>query len=377
MQHNDTAPLIAISPRVRKSPFFEATRRYGCKAYSTYNHMYMPVYYDDPVAEYWRLVNDVTVWDVACERQVEITGPDAFRFVQRLTPRNLTRFAVGQCKYVSITAEDGGILNDPVLLRLGENHFWLSLADSDVLLWARGIAVNAGMDVTITEPDASPLALQGPRATAVMVDLIGDWVKELRYFWFRETDLNGIPLVVARSGWSKQSGFELYLRDGKYGDELWDRVMEAGRRYEITPGAPSAIERIESGLLSYGSDMTEENNPFEIGLGKYVDLDQEADFIGKDALRRIKAEGIKQKLVGMEIHGEQLPLNEQRWPLQHNGEPCGVVTSSTYSPRLKKNIALAIVSIAKAELGTNLTVETPWGPAEATVGRLPFIEPRK
>ncbi|MEE9324814.1 MAG: dimethylsulfoniopropionate demethylase [Dehalococcoidia bacterium] len=377
MQHNYTAPLIAIGPRVRKSPFFEATRRYGCKAYSIYNHMYMPLYYDDPVAEYWRLVNDVTVWDVACERQVEITGPDTFRFVQRLTPRNLTRCAVGQCKYVPITAEDGGMLNDPVLLRLGENHFWLSLADSDVLLWARGIAVNAGMNVTITEPDASPLALQGPRATAVMVDLIGDWVKELRYFWFRETDLNGIPLVVARSGWSKQSGFELYLRDGKYGDELWERVMEAGRRHEITPGAPSAIERIESGLLSYGSDMTEENNPFEIGLGKYVDLDQEADFIGKDALRRIKAEGIKQKLVGMEIHGEQLPLNEQRWPLQHNGEPCGVITSSTYSPRLKKNIALAIVSIAKAKLGTNLTVETPWGPAEATVGRLPFIEPRE
>ncbi len=377
MQHNYTAPLIAIGPRVRKSPFFEATRRYGCKAYSIYNHMYMPLYYDDPVAEYWRLVNDVTVWDVACERQVEITGPDTFRFVQRLTPRNLTRCAVGQCKYVPITAEDGGMLNDPVLLRLGENHFWLSLADSDVLLWARGIAVNAGMNVTITEPDASPLALQGPRATDVMVDLIGDWVKELRYFWFRETDLNGIPLVVARSGWSKQSGFELYLRDGKYGDELWERVMEAGRRHEITPGAPSAIERIESGLLSYGSDMTEENNPFEIGLGKYVDLDQEADFIGKDALRRIKAEGIKQKLVGMEIHGEQLPLNEQRWPLQHNGEPCGVITSSTYSPRLKKNIALAIVSIAKAKLGTNLTVETPWGPAEATVGRLPFIEPRE
>ena len=265
MQQDDIAPLTAIGPRVRKSPFFAASRRHGCKAYTIYDHMYMPLYYDDPLAEYWRLVNHVAVWDVGCERQVEITGPDAFKFVQRLTPRNLTRCAVGQCKYFPVTAEDGGMLNDPVLLRLGENHFWLSLADRDVLLWARGVAVDADMDVTIAEPDVSPSAVQGPSADDLIADLIGDWVRGLRYFWFREIDLKGIPLVVARSGWSRQGGFELYLCDGKYGDELWDQVMEAGQPYEIAPGAPSTMGRIDSGLLSYGSDMTEENNPFEIG----------------------------------------------------------------------------------------------------------------
>ncbi len=268
------------------------------------------------------------------------------------------------------------MINDPVLLRLGDNHFWLSLADRDVQLWAQGIAVNSSLDVTITEPDVSPLALQGPKANAVMVDLLGAWVRELRYFWFRETQLNSIPLVVARSGWSKQGGFELYLRDGSCGDDLWEMVMAAGKPYDITPGAPSPIERIESGLLSYGSDMTMENNPFEIGLGKYVDLEQEADFVGKEALRRIKADGLKRKLVGIEIHGEALPPNEQRWPLHHNGAPSGVVTSSTYSPRLEKNIALAMVAIANAAIGARLTVETPWGEASATVVPLPFIAPK-
>lgn len=373
MTTSSSSPLTLIGSRIRTSPFYAATQRYGCKAYTVYNHMYMPQTYENPVTDYWHLVDDVTLWDVACERQVEIVGPDAFRFVQQLTPRNLTKCVVGRGKYVPITAEDGGMVNDPVLLRLGDNHFWLSLADTDVLLWARGIAINSGLDVTITEPDVSPLAIQGPKATSVMVDLFGAWVKQLRYFWFRETHLNNIPLVVARSGWSKQGGFELYLRDGSYGDDLWEMVMSAGKRYNIAPGAPSAIERIESGLLSYGADMTLENNPFEIGLGKYVDLEQEADFIGKQALRRIKTAGIKQKLVGIEIHGEALPPNEQQWPLQYDGQPSGMVTSSTYSPRLEKNIALAMVPIANTEPGAHLTVETPWGEASAAVVPLPFV----
>lgn len=374
MKQVDVVPRIEFSCRVRKSPFFDATRRYGCKAYSIYNHMYIPMYYEDPVADYWQLVKNVTLWDVACERQVEITGPDAFEFTQYLTPRNLSKCKTGQCKYAPLVADDGGIISDPVLLRLGENHFWLSVADRDVLLWARGVMLNSGMDVTIKEPDVSPLAVQGPNSTAVMVVLFGDWIKKLRYFWFRETVLNGIPLVVARSGWSKQGGYELYLRDGSFGDELWEMVMDAGKPYNIAPAAPSGIERIESGLLNYGSDMTIENNPFEVGLGKFVDLEQEADFIGKEALRRIKAEGIKQKLVGIEIHGEKLPGNEHYWPVRYEGKPSGVVTSSTYSPRLEKNIALAMVLIANTELGTSLTVETPWGSATSTVVPIPFID---
>jgi glycine cleavage system aminomethyltransferase T len=374
MKQVDVVPRIEFSCRVRKSPFFDATRRYGCKAYSIYNHMYIPMYYEDPVADYWRLVKNVTLWDVACERQVEITGPDAFEFTQYLTPRNLSTCKTGQCKYAPLVADDGGIISDAVLLRLGENHFWLSVADRDVLLWARGVMLNSGMDVTIKEPDVAPLAVQGPNSIIAMADLFGHWIKRLRYFWFRETVLNGIPLVVARSGWSKQGGYELYLRDGSFGDELWETVMDAGKPYNIAPAAPSGIERIESGLLNYGSDMTMENNPFEVGLGKFVDLEQEADFIGKEALRRIKAEGIKQKLVGIEIHGEKLPGNEHYWPVQYEEKPGGVVTSSTYSPRLEKNIALAMVPISNSELGMNLKVETPWGSAASTVVPIPFID---
>ncbi len=373
MKQYDVTHFITFGPRVRKSPFFNASQRYGCKAYSIYNHMYMPLYYDTFLEDYWKLVNDVTLWDVACQRQVEITGPDAFRLVRLLTPRNLSKCSVGQGMYALITAEDGGILNDPLLLMLNENHFWLSLADSDIILWVKGLALAWGMDVTITEPDVSPLALQGPKSHPLMVDLFGDWVKKLKFFWFREIEFKGIPLLIAKSGWSIQGGYELYLRDGRYGDELWEMVMEAGKPYHIAPGAPSPIERVEGGLLSYRTDMDMTHNPFEIGLGKYVDVEQEVDFIGKEALSRIKAEGIKQKLVGLEIHSEPLNGNENHLSVFHKGEASGFMTTNTYSPRLKKNIALAIVSITNTKPGTNLTIEAPRGVIKATVVPLPFM----
>jgi glycine cleavage system aminomethyltransferase T len=268
-------PIIGIVQRTRKSPYFAATLRAGAKGFTVYNHMLMPIYYESPEADYWHLMTNVSMWDVACERQVEITGPDALRLAQLLTPRDLSQCQVGQGKYVPLVDEKGGMINDPVLLRLGENHFWLSLADSDVLLWAKGVALGYGLAVNLREPDVSPLAIQGPKAEQVTAALLGEWVKNLRFFWFKETHLGEIPLVVARSGWSKQGGFELYLRDSRYGEELWERVAAVGQPYGIAPGTPSAIERIESGLLSYGNDMTLENNPFEIGLGKYCDLDKE------------------------------------------------------------------------------------------------------
>ncbi len=368
-------PRLGIAPRTRKSPYYNATLRWGAKAFTVYNHMLMPLWYESPEADYWKLVTGVTLWDVACERQVAIQGPDAFTLVRRLTPRNLSRMQVGRCKYVPIVAEDGGIINDPVLLRLAEDHFWLSLADSDVLLWARGVAVTQGLDVRIWEPDVSPLAIQGPLADEVAAALFGDWVRELRFFWFRETELDGIPLLVARSGWSKQGGFELYLRDGAQGERLWERVMEAGRPWQIAPAAPNLMERIEGGLLSYGNDMTLENNPFEVGLDRYCDLDQEVDFIGKQALRRIRDQGVQRKLVGLFIEGERIPGNEEWWPIQDGeGKPAGRVTSATYSPRLERNIALAQVAIHLTAPGTPLTVQTPWGPRAATVTTVPFIQ---
>lgn len=371
-------PLGEFNSRIHKSPFFDATRRYGCNAFTVYNHTYMPLYYEDPVTDYWRLVNDVTLWDVACQRQVEVTGPDAAPFVQLLTPRNLSKCKVGQCKYVLITNEHGGIINDPILLRLGENHFWLSLADSDVLLWAQGVAVNSGFNVKVTEPDVSPLQVQGPKSTLAMHRLFGDWIDDLRYFWFKETDLHGIPLVVSRTGWSSERGYEIYLRDGQHGDALWEAVMEAGKPYNIGPCAPSRIRRIEGGLLSYGADMTTNENPFELGFGKFVDLQQEANFIGKQALQNIKAEGVKRQLVGLEIDGTPLDAgNEHPWALLHNGRHVGKLTSSVYSPRLDKNIGIAIVALACSRQGASLAIQTPEGERQAMVVPFPFYDPQK
>jgi glycine cleavage system aminomethyltransferase T len=363
--------------RIRKSPYFEATERYGCRAYTTYNNMYLPLVYQDLVSDYWHIKKGVTLWDVGCQRQVEITGPDAFQFLQHLTPRNLTDFNVGQCKYTVLTTQEGGILNDPVASRLGENYFWLSIADRDVLLWVKGVAVGLQMQVSIQEPDVSPLAVQGPKSFDVIADLFGDWVRKLRYFWFRETELDGIPLVLARSGWSKQGGYELYLRDGSYGDQLWEIVMEAGKPYNIQPSTPSSIERVESGLLNYWEDMTEDTNPYEVGFGKFVDLDQDVDFIGKGALKKIKAAGLTRKLVGLEIHTDPLYQLAQPWLIECNNQPVGAITSAVYSPDLEKNIGYALVSVECADVGTHLVINMGPNKVGATITPLPFIDNRE
>jgi aminomethyltransferase len=370
--------LIQRGARLRRSPFFEATQRYGCQRYTVYNHMFLPTCYDDLEKEYWKLTHDVTVWDVSVERQVEITGADAHAFTNLLTPRDLDKCSVGQGKYVLITAEDGGIINDPVLLRLGENHYWLALADSDVLLWAKGVALSSGMTVEIREPDVSPLQIQGPKAKEVVEQLFGNDVLDLSYYYFLETDLDGIPVVVTRTGWSGEIGYEIYLRDGSRGTELWERVMEAGRPHGIAPTGPSDIRRIEAGILNYGVDMTLDTNPYELGLGWLVDLDQEADFIGKEALGRIRAEGVSRKLVGVEIQGDPLDLNMLRWPVEREGKSVGFVTSAVWSPRLEKNLGYAMVPVGDSEEGTELSVTIPeTGERKATVVPKPFVDPKK
>jgi len=369
---------IARGARIRRSPYFEATQRYGCKSYTVYNHMYLPNYYDDPVREYWTLIRDVTLWDVSVERVVEITGPDAFTFTNLMTPRDLTKCQVGQAKYVLITAEGGGIINDPVLLRLGENHFWLALADSDVLLWAKGLAIHAGMDVAICEPDVSALQIQGPKSKLVMQALLGDTILGLPYYHFTETELDGIPLIVTRTGWTGEVGYEIFLRDGARGVDLWERVMEAGRPYNIAPTGPSDIRRIEAGILNYGADMTLGDNPYEVGLGWLVDLDKETNFVGKQALRRVQSEGVSRKLVGVEISGAPVDFNMTRWRASRDGRAVGHVTSAIFSPRLEKNIGYAMLPIEHAELGTRLTVAVPGsGEREARVVRKPFVDPKK
>lgn len=372
------ADELGFGTQIRRSPYFDATIRWGARAFSVYNHMYIPRDFGDPEQNFWSLVNDAILCDVAVERQVEITGPDAARFTQLLTPRDLSSLAVGQCKYVLITNAEGGILNDPILLRLGEAHFWLSLADSDILLWAQGVAVHAGMDVAISEPDVSPLQLQGPKSGEVMRALFGESLMDLRYFWLREVELDGIPLVVSRTGWSSELGYELYLRDGSRGDELWERIMAAGAPHGLKPGHTSTIRRIEGGMLSYHADADSSTNPYELGLDRLVDLDMEADFIGKAALRRIRENGVSRKQVGLLIEGAPLKgPNTTFWAVAKDGKPVGKVTSAVYSPRLEQNIALAMVSADSARIGAVVEVAMPRGPARASIVERPFFDPRK
>ena len=369
--------LVQRGSRLRRSPFFEATQRYGPRGFTVYNHTLFPTCFDDFEAEYWHLLEHVTLWDVAVERNVEVTGPDGFRFAQLLTCRDLSKCAVGQGKYVIITAPDGGILNDPVMLRLHDNTFWFALADSDVLLYALGLAAHAGMDVQVREVDAAPLQIQGPKSKDVMADLLGPDILDLRYYWFTRAEVDRIPVILTRTGWTSEIGYEMYLLDPTRGDDLWERIMEAGRPHDIRPTGPVDIRRIEGGIFNYRADMDWTNNPFELGLDRLVDLDMEADFMGKEALRRIKEQGVSRKIVGVEISGQPLDMNETKWPVRSDGREVGQVTSAVYSPRLEKNIGFAWVPVERSTEGTSLAVDTSDGTRDAIVVPMPFIDPGK
>lgn len=369
---------FGFGTQIRKSPYFDATVKWGATGFSVYNHMYIPRDFGDPEQNFWNLVNDAILCDVAVERQVQITGPDAARFAQLLTPRDLSQMAVGQCKYVLITNAEGGIINDPIMLRLEENKFWISLADSDVLLWAQGVATHAGMDVDICEPDASPLQLQGPRSIDIMKALFGDDVADMKYYWLRHMELDGMKLVVSRTGWSSELGYEIYLQDATRGNELWEKIMAAGQPFGLKPGHTSSIRRIEGGMLSYHADMDIKTNPYELGLDRLVACDAPHDFIGKAALRDIRDKGVTRKQIGIVIDGDPLTgPNTTFWPIHHDGAAVGKVTSAVYSPRLEKNISLAMVDISATETGNHVTVETRTETRGAVVVEKPFYDPKK
>ena len=369
---------FGFGTQIRKSPFFDATVRWGAKGFSTYNHMYIPRDFGDPEQNFWNLINSAILCDVAVERQVEITGADASKFIQLLTPRDLSNFKVGQCKYILITNEEGGILNDPILLRLEENRYWISLADSDILLWAQGVAVNSGLKVKISEPDVSPLQLQGPNSGKIMETLFGQDILDLKYYWHREEVLNGIPLLVSRTGWSSELGYEIFLRDHTKGDKLWERIMEAGIPFDLKPGHTSSIRRIEGGMLSYHADMDINTNPFELGLDRLVNLEGKEDFVGKTALKEIKEKGVSRKQVGLIIEGQPLSgPNTRFWEIKYDEKIVGKVTSAVYSPRLKQNIALAMISADLTTIGTEVKINTYAGTLGAMVVEKPFFDPKK
>jgi glycine cleavage system aminomethyltransferase T len=358
---------------LRPSPYFDATVADGVTSFSTYNHMLMPTGYGKPEEEYWRIINGVSMWDVAVERQVELKGPDAGKLAQILSPRDLSKCVVGQGKYVALCNHDGVLLNDPILLKLSDDRYWFSIADSNIWFWAKAIAAERGLNVEIGEPDVSPLAVQGPKAETVVASMFGDWVKDLKYFWFKETEIDGIPVAVARSGWSKQGGFELYLMDGSKGTQLWNLVKEAGKPWDIGPGNPNACERVESGLLSFGGDTDDHTNPYEVRMGKYVDLDVPDDVVGIQALRRIKAEGPKRHQLGVKLEGDQPIMTAFHWfDITKGNDKVGDMTNIVWSWRLKQNIGFALVSV-NAKPGDAVEVIRDGKPVQGELCELPFL----
>jgi glycine cleavage system aminomethyltransferase T len=375
----EQSATIYFGPWYRRSPFFDATRRAGCTAYDVYNHMLLPAYFDDPELEYWALLNDVTVWDVGVERTVEVTGPEADRLIDLMTCRDLTSCAVGQGKYMLVTAPDGGIVNDPVLLHVKDQTWWMQLADSDAGLYALGIAASKGLDVQVNLPDVHPMQVQGAKAAKTVEKLVGPSIYDMKYYWCDFFEIRGIPVLISRTGWTAVQGFEINLLDGRYGDQLWDAVFEAGEEFKIRPVAPVEARRIEAGIFNYGSDMTLDDTPLHLmGLERLVE-DQPQDYIGKEALESLKSTGVDRKLVGIEWSGDELRAElTWFWPVVHDGKQVGRVTDAIWSPKLGKNIGYAWVPIELAKPGTAIEVETEHGDTlRVTTAEIPFVDPKK
>jgi glycine cleavage system aminomethyltransferase T len=370
---------LYFGPWYRQSPFFKSTLRAGCTAYDIYNHMYIPGYYDDPETEYWLLNKGVTMWDVGVERTVEISGPDADRLVDMLTCRDLTTCAVKQGKYMLVIAPDGGIVNDPVLLHVGEHQWWMQLADSDAGLYALGVAASSGLDVQVTLPDVHPMQIQGPLSAKTLEKLVGPAIYDIRYYWLEEFEIRGIPVVISRTGWTAVPGFEVNLLDGSRGHELWDAMMEAGEEFGLKPIAPCEARRIEAGIFNYGSDMDLGDTPFHVmGLERLVE-EQPQEYIGKAALEAIRESGVDRKLVGIELEGEELRAElSEYWPVFSGGSQVGHVTDAVWSPGLRRNIGYVWVPIELAEPGNRLSVQTEHGDElVGTTEALPFVDPKK
>ena len=371
--------LIGIGTRIRKSPYFNSTIKYGVKGFTIYNKMYLSTGFSSPVEEYLSLINDVTFGDFAAERQVEVSGTDAFDFIKYINPRNLSKCDIGDCKYIVLTDSNGCIINDACLIRLEDDKFWVSPGDGDVLLWLQGVSMHSGMNVNICEPDVSPLQISGPKAGRLIQKLFAGEHDNLGYYKAKETSLENIPMVIARTGWSGELSYELYLQDRKLGNSLFELVYEAAKEFNGNVIAPNNIRTIEGGLLSYGSDFGREHNPFTIGLDRLVDVDQDIDFIGKEALKKIKENGTASKLIGVEMDGDPIDkVPEHFWTvLNLEGKKIGRLSRCIYSPRLKKNIGLAIVDSHATEEGNKVIIESPELKYNAIVSKLPWFPAEK
>ena len=369
-----SSPGLAVSRRNRRTPYTARVEALGVQGYSIVNHMLLPKSFGRSVEEdYFHLREHVQLWDVSCQRQVELRGPDAARLAQLTTPRDLTHLQVGQCAYATLIDDKAGIINDPVVLKRAPDWFWFSIADSDVLLWVKGLALGYGLDVSVEEPDVSPLAVQGPKAEDLMAVVFGDSVRDIAYFRFEALPFAGRDLVVARSGYSKQGGFEIYLDDSALGGQLWDTLWDAGAPFEIAPGCPNLIERVEGGLLSYGNEMTRANNPFEINHDRFCRVDGGIDYIGRDALQAIARTGPARRVRGLLLDAGPCPPCAQPWPLMIDDRVVGQVTTAVWSPRLKQNVALGMLDKDYWEAGQEVLTFSADGVSwRGRVSTLPF-----
>ncbi len=365
---------LKFSRRLRRTPYTACAESAGVSSFSVVNHMLLPTGYGRSVEDdYWHLREHVQIWDVACQRQVQITGPDAARLVQWMIPRDLSSIKAGDCLYTPVTDESGGLLNDPILLKLGEDRFWLSVADSDLLLFAKGLALGRGFDVAVSEPDVSPLAVQGPKAEDLLSKVFGNHIRKIKYFKFGWIEIAGTQQLIARSGYSRQDGFEIYLNGGHLGATLWDTIWEAGQPYNIAPGYPNLIDRIEGGLLSYGNEMSRETNPFEVGLGKFCNLNDAFEYLGRDALQNLSVNGLERQIRGILFDGGPCPACTEAWPVKSGDLQIGQVTSAIWSPRLQRNVGLSLIDRGFWEVGQPVIVKSKDGvPRLGEVSALPF-----
>jgi len=367
---------LSISRRTRSTPYTNRITAAGVKAYTVYNHMLLATVFDNIVEDYHHLKKHVQVWDIACERQIEVRGTDAARLIQMLTPRDMRAMTPGRCYYTPMVDETGGMLNDPVTIKLDDDRFWVSIADSDLLFWIKGIAYGLRLEVDVREADIWPLAVQGPKADDLVARIFGPYAREIRFFRGTMMPFHGVDLFVARSGYSKQGGFEIYVQGTEIAEPLWDALFEAGEDLNVRVGSPNLIERIEGGLLSYGSDMTAENTPHECGLDRFCQVEQAIGCVGRDALLRVSREGPIRQIRSLAIDGDAVPPCLDAWPVVANGKTIGRVTSAAWSPDFETNVAIGMIRLSHWDDGTAVEVVTPDGLRRAIVKENTFIQSR-
>tara|TARA_B110000014_G_scaffold259794_1_gene248253 strand:- start:136 stop:1245 length:1110 start_codon:yes stop_codon:yes gene_type:complete len=364
---------IGKSRRIRSTPYTSRIEKQGVTSYTTYNHMLLPAAFGSIEDSYHHLKKHVQVWDVAAERQVEISGKDSARLIQLMTCRDLSKSKVGRCYYCPIIDDQAGIINDPVVLKLNEEKWWISVADSDVILFAKGLAIGNNFDVKIIEPNVDIMAVQGPKSFKLMEKVFGEKITKLKFFGFDYFEFKGTKHLIAQSGWSKQGGYEIYVENTKSGLELYDYLFEVGKEFNIKPGCPNLIERIESALLSYGNDMDNGDNPYECGFDKFINLDSNIIFLGKEKLKQIKSEGIKKKLMGVILEAKEISLSRSLDIKDEKSNKVGELRSACYSPHFEKVIGIAMLDMSFLRMSKSVKIDIKNSTYNGKVCDLPFI----